>query len=215
MRRDDPPAIKSRSFPDFSRRGFDERSRSSSPLLLSGDRSRCLRSLSCGEHDLPLRRRRSSVVRSWCFLRDRPSPLSPWGPLCLLRRRSRSRERSRDWSLSRPSSVCRGPFSRSAPLFRVRPLRMDEISPSCRRLISEALGLSLRRFFSPVSVRSSSRACASAASLARRAALWFVVSLMMRPRKRVFGLALFDGLREVSQWRPKLSAMLNPAARTL
>lgn len=33
--------------------------------------------------------------------------------------------------------------------------------------------------------------------------MWLVVSLMMRPRKRVFGFALFDGLREVSQGDPK------------
>ncbi len=68
--------------------------------------------------------------------------------------------------------------------------------PSWRRRMSEALGFSLRRFFSSVSVGSSSRAWASAASLAKRAALWLVVSLMMRPRKRVFGLALVDAACE-------------------
>jgi len=60
--------------------------------------------------------------------------------------------------------------------------------------MSLGVGFSFRRFRSSASVRSSRRACASAASLASRAALCDVVSLMMRPRKRVFGLALFAGL---------------------
>jgi hypothetical protein len=75
---------------------------------------------------------------------------------------------------------------------------MEDMSPNCRRLMSEALGLSLRLFFSSDPVRSSRRAWASAVSFARRAALWLVVSLMMRPKKRVFGFALFEGLSEMS-----------------
>jgi len=69
------------------------------------------------------------------------------------------------------------------------------MSPSWRRRISVVLGFSLRRFLSSASVRLSRRACASAASLASRAALWLAVSLMMRPKNRVFGFALLAGLR--------------------
>jgi hypothetical protein len=87
------------------------------------------------------------------------------------------------------------PSLSSPERFRFRPRRIDEISPNWRRRISPELGFSLRLFFSSASVRSSKRACASAASLASSAALWLVVSLIMRPRNRVLGFALLAGLR--------------------
>jgi cytochrome c peroxidase len=71
---------------------------------------------------------------------------------------------------------------------------MALISPSCLLRMSAGPALVLSLFFSSSLSMSRSLACESAFSLARSAALWLLVSLMMFWRNRLFGFGAFAGL---------------------
>jgi hypothetical protein len=88
----------------------------------------------------------------------------------------------------------------SATLLVAEGPRIALMLPICRLRISAVPALLPR---ASVLSRLSSRAWASAASLARSAALWLLVSFMTLRRNRMFGLGRFAGLREDCRFREK------------